>query len=60
MIRIAIVDDVISVCGQMEKYLFDIAKKYNLYIDVEPYNSGESFCSDLKMGEVFDIIFFRY
>lgn len=57
MIRVAIVDDVISVCGHMEKYLFDIAKKYNLSIDVESYNSGESFCSDLKMGEVFDIIF---
>ncbi len=57
MIRIAIVDDVISVCGQIETYLFDIAKKYNLSVDVEPYNSGESFCSDLKMGEVFDIIF---
>lgn len=57
MIRVAIVDDVISVCGHIEKYLFDIAKKYNLSIDVESYNSGESFCSDLKMGEVFDIIF---
>ncbi len=57
MIRIAIVDDVISVCGQMERYLFEIARKYNLSIDVETYESGESFCSDLKMGEVFDIIF---
>lgn len=57
MIRIAIVDDVISVCGQIETYLFDISEKYNLSIDVEPYTSGETFCSDLKMGEVFDIIF---
>lgn len=57
MIKIAIVDDVVAVCSQLETYLFEIAKKYSLSIDVEPYTSGESFCSDLKKGEVFDIIF---
>lgn len=57
MIRVAIVDDVMAVCGQIEMYLFNIAKKYNVTIEVETYNSGETFCSDLENGEVFDLIF---
>lgn len=57
MIRIAVVDDVTTVCSQFENYLFHIAYKSNIIIDVETYSSGEDFCSDLKNGEIFDLIF---
>lgn len=57
MIRIAVIDDVTAVCGQLEKYLFHIANKYDVTVEVETYRNGEEFCSDLNSGEIFDLIF---
>ena len=57
MLRIAIIDDVMAVCGQIENDLMDIAQSMNMLIEVEPYTNGESFCSALKNGESFDLIF---
>lgn len=57
MIRIAVIDDVISICAQIEDYFTNIADKYGIEIEVEPYTSGESFCSALTNGEAFDLIF---
>lgn len=57
MIKVAIVDDVSSVCGQIEMYLSKLSGKYNIKIDVEPYESGEQFCKALDCGERYDLIF---
>lgn len=57
MIKIAIIDDLINTCEQIEKYLYDIGNRYGLKIEVEPYYSGESFCCDLNKGEIFDLVF---
>ena len=56
MLRIAVVDDVMAVCGKIETDLMYIAQSMNILIEVEPYTNGESFCSALKKGESFDLI----
>lgn len=57
MIRVAVVDDVMAVCAQVEEYLCHIAERRGIDIEVEPYLSGERFCAALENGEVFDLIF---
>lgn len=57
MIRVAVVDDVMAVCAQVEEYLCHIAERRGIDIEVEPYLSGERFCTALENGEVFDLIF---
>lgn len=57
MIRVAVVDDVIAVCAQIEEYLCHIANRRGIDIEAEPYLSGEKFCDALRNGEVFDLIF---
>lgn len=57
MIRIAVVDDAREICVQLEKFLFQIADKYNQVIEVEPFYSGESICNSLKSHNSYDIIF---
>lgn len=57
VIRVAIVDDIIEICGQIENYLHNISNRRGIEIEAEPYLSGERFCDALQNGEVFDIIF---
>lgn len=57
MIRIAIVDDILEICSQLERFFQSIAKQRGIEIETEPYPNGERFCSALKKGEVFDLIF---
>lgn len=57
MIRVAVVDDVMAVCAQVEEHLCHIAERRGINIEVEPYLNGERFCTALENGEVFDLIF---
>ena len=57
MIRVAVVDDIMAVCAQVEEYLGHIANRRGIEIEVEPYPSGEKFCNALENGEAFDLIF---
>ena len=57
MIRIAIVDDVKSICSQVENYLIEIAKEHGIQIDTEVYFNGKQLCEHLNEGEFFDLIF---
>ncbi len=57
MIRIAVVDDICETCTQLEKFLFQIAERYNQKIEVEPFYSGESICKALKNHDSYDLIF---
>lgn len=57
VIRVAVVDDIMAVCAQVEEYLGHIANRRGIEIEVEPYPSGEKFCNALENGEAFDLIF---
>lgn len=56
MIRIAVVDDIDTVCLQLEKILYNISEHLNIDIEVETYVNGEILCQGLKEGECFDLI----
>ena len=58
MIRIAVVDDDIHICSHIEKYMNTFAENHTQNIEVEPYNSSESFFHAIKNNnEVYDLIF---
>lgn len=57
MIKVAIVDDVNSVCSQVEKFLNNAANKKGIKLDISVYYSGERLCEDISNGEDFDLLF---
>lgn len=57
MIRIAVIDDVKSICSQVENYLIEISKEQGIQIDTEVYFNGKQLCEHLDKGEFFDLIF---
>lgn len=58
MIRIAVIDDKIEICGHIERYMHDFSLKYNQRIEIEPYTSSTTFLRAIKENhEVFDLIF---
>ena len=57
MLRIAIVDDTVEVCYDIERQLGEIADKIDDKITAEHYYNGEALCKDMDSGRAYDLIF---
>ena len=57
MYKIAVCDDEIQICAQIEKIILDYSRIENQKISVDVYESGKSLCMDLEREEYFDLIF---
>lgn len=57
MYKIAVCDDEVQICAQIEKMILDYSRIENQKVSVDVYESGESLCRDLEVGEYFDLIF---
>lgn len=57
MIRIAIIDDSLAVCGHLEQLLQGFGQKYQQKIESEPYSSSTAFLEAIRKSEVFDLLF---
>lgn len=55
--RIAICDDNIPLCSDIEKFILNYSKKENVPLYVEIYYTGNKLCEDLKKGILYDLIF---
>lgn len=55
--KIAICDDMLSVCSELEKILMACSWSINEIFDVEVYYTGEKLCDDLNGGICFDMFF---
>lgn len=55
-IKIAICDDALHICSDLESKLIDILKKKKLEYDIETFRTGEGLCDALKRQH-FDLIF---
>lgn len=57
MLKIAICDDDYNILIQLERYLFEISKQENLYLDVEVFSDGKLLRKELSNGTIYDIIY---
>ena len=57
MINIAICDDDINICNELENILLSYAKKTYLKFDIDIFNSGEKLLNHLNKGNTYDILF---
>ncbi len=55
-LSIAVCDDIIEICSQMETLLTDVLKEKNHKFEIEMYQDGETLCKDLEKIK-YDIIF---
>lgn len=57
MFRIAVCDDELSVCSNIENIILDFSKESCEKIDVDVYNSGEGLYDLMLNGQYYDLIF---
>ena len=57
LIKIAICDDDIQVCSDIENAILEYGKIIPEILVVEVYYSGTALCRDLRNGELYDILF---
>lgn len=57
MYKIGICDDGINICSYMEDVILGYARKVNISVDVETWNTGENLKKYLEMGNNLDILF---
>lgn len=57
LINIAICDDNIRLCSDIEAAVLEYCNNTRQLVNVEIYYSGNSLCCDLKKGLIFDILF---
>ncbi len=57
MIRIAIVDDEMQICEQLERLLLECSKQIKVEFQIEIFYSGERIISELKKEQKYDLIF---
>lgn len=57
MIRIAICDDEIEVCSQLEEYITDICEDLNIMAEVVVFDDGDALCEILRSGKKFTLLF---
>lgn len=57
MLRIAVCDDAVEICYEMERIILSVADKFSIPAVCEHYYTGEKLCRDLKSHEGFDLIF---
>lgn len=55
-ISIAICDDQIEICGQIETFLEKILKEKGIKFDIDTYNNGNKLCEEMKKA-TYDLIF---
>ncbi len=56
MIRIAIVDDETAICSYVERCLLNLSKKYNIFMELEVFDSGEDLMKTID-NTFYDVIF---
>lgn len=56
MLRIAIVDDENAVCAQIERYLLEVSKRYNISLDIDVFYRREEFCEHIQTV-FYDVVF---
>lgn len=57
MIRIAVVDDDLNVCNQIETYIRKLSEVMMFPCTIDIYHDGEHICNHLSNGICFDLIF---
>lgn len=57
MFRIAICDDDLNVCSEIEKIILEYAKNTSQEIDIDVFVSGEELCKYMKQGVEYSLIF---
>lgn len=57
MLKIAICDDVMSICAELEKILIKIGQTTNQEIEVDVFYSGEELCNYISNNNYYDLIF---
>lgn len=57
MTRVAVCDDEIGTCSDIEKMILDFAKSHALQIEVEVFYSGETLYCSIQDNCIFDIVF---
>lgn len=57
LIKIAICDDDIRICSDIENAIIEYGKNVSEILTVEIYYTGTALCNDLNNGEVYDILF---
>lgn len=55
--KIAICDDDIRICSELEKNILDYARYTHKLLSVEPYYGGEKLRQDLRDGIIYDMLF---
>lgn len=57
MLRIAICDDIVSICSELEDMILEFGQKNNQELTVEVFYRGEELLKYLNDGNSFDLIF---
>ncbi len=57
MLQVAICDDDMNICSQIEQYLLDYKEKVHVKIDIEVFCHGEELLKFIKNEHKFDLIF---
>ncbi len=57
MLKMAICDDIKSICAELEKILIKIGQTINQEIEVDVFYSGEELCNYISKNNYYDIIF---
>ena len=57
MLNMAIVDDDNYVCSEVEEYLKNLSKKYDIITNVDIFNTGEALKNHLCSGVYYDVVF---
>lgn len=55
--QIAICDDELVICSQIENIILDYAEENNEKIETQVFYSGEELCKFLERGQTFDLVF---
>ena len=57
MINIAICDDNINICSEIENILLEYKNENNVKFNIDIFNSGNKFLEYLTLGYTYDILF---
>ncbi|SHI20049.1 two component transcriptional regulator, LytTR family [Sporobacter termitidis DSM 10068] len=57
MYRVAICDDEMTICAQVERMIMDYGKSISEEMEIDVYCSGEELCKFLRSGAEYDILF---
>ncbi len=55
--KIAICDDIIEICNELESIIIEYCRKIDQRIEIDVFINVEKFISQLETGEMYDLIF---